>query len=393
MTSKTKLKADATPGTSPLSTLLSQLLVAFTIEFDNEFEHRMPHRTTSFGLAGGQARGPWLGSMVLWANGMRLIPESGITIAELERQARTNKLQLPGLERWGYIGIARDPADTRAKPPQRDLLVRPTEMGRKAQQVWHPLGGVIEERWQERFGKNKIQELRSALGAMLTQIDLALPEYLPILGYGLFSEIVAEEKQTSAEHTEHALAEMNLSALLARLLLAFTIEFEFGWKISLPISANLLRILNREGTRIADLPRHSGIAKEGIAFAAGWLERDDYAELISDPKTGKGKLIRLTAKGEEAQRAYIRRLAIVDERWRERFGEQAVSALRESLVALIHQKKGEQTALAEGLMPYPDGWRARKPYDGRTVAFVNDPAGALPHCPMVLHRGGYPDGS
>ena len=35
-----------------------------------------------------------------------------------------------------------------------------------------------------------------------------------------------------------------------------------------------------------------------------------------------------------------------------------------------------------GLEPYPDGWRAK----------VRRPE-ALPHYPMVLHRGGYPDGS
>src|SRR5271163_5344791 len=87
----------------PLSTLISQLLIAFTIEFDNEFEHRMPHRTTSF--ASEADRGPWLGSMVLWANAMRLVPEEGITVAELERQARTDKIQLAGLERWGYVFV------------------------------------------------------------------------------------------------------------------------------------------------------------------------------------------------------------------------------------------------------------------------------------------------
>jgi hypothetical protein len=110
MSSKVDREVDPRADVPSLSTLLSQLLIAFTIEFDNEFEHRMPHRTTSFASAAD--RGPWLGSMVLWANGMRLVPEEGITVAELERQARTNKIQLPGLERWGYIFVTPDPADS-----------------------------------------------------------------------------------------------------------------------------------------------------------------------------------------------------------------------------------------------------------------------------------------
>ncbi len=383
---------DHTPADiPPLSTLLSQLLIAFTIEFDNEFEHRMPHRTTSFSSTAD--RGPWLGSMVLWANGMRLVPEAGITVGELERQARTNKIQLAGLERWGYVFVTPEPADLGKKSHQRNWLVRPTSNGRRTQETWRPLAGVIKERWRERFGADKIDALQKSLSVVLGQIDLALPEYLPILGPGLFSQILIEEEPASNPHTEEAMAQMNLSALLAKVLLAFAIEFEFDWRISLPIGANVLRLLDAKGVRIADLPRLSGIAKEGVAFATGWLERNDYAELEPDPKTGKGKVIRLTPKGEAARQAYLQRLAFVEGRWQERSGAQAISALRDSLMALIHQKNGGQATLSEGLMPYPDGWRARKPYESRTLAFINDPAGALPHFPMVLHRGGYPDGS
>jgi len=49
--------------------------------------------------------------------------------------------------------------------------------------------------------------------------------------------------------------------------------------------------------------------------------------------------------------------------------------------------------LAEGLRPYPDGWRAHKPYLAQTTAMIDDPGGSLPHYPVVSHRGGFPDGS
>jgi hypothetical protein len=42
----------------------------------------------------------------------------------------------------------------------------------------------------------------------------------------------------------------------------------------------------------------------------------------------------------------------------------------------------ERSPLFAGLKPYPDGWRG----DVR-------PADTLPWFPMVLHRGGWPDGS
>jgi DNA-binding MarR family transcriptional regulator len=370
------------------STLLSQLLIAFTIEFDNEFEHRMPHRTTSFGLAG--ERGPWLGSLVLWSNGMRLIPEEGITVGDLERQARTPVLQLHGLQRWGYISVTPGIAVPGKRASPRNALVHPTARGRRAQEVWRPLAGEIEAGWRERFGDDEIHAMRKSVSAVLGKINLDMPEYLPILGYGLFSEILLED--SAATHSEQAMAEMNLSALLAKVLLAYTIEFEFDRKISLPIAANILRLLSDEGVRIADLPQLSGIAKEGVAFATGWLERSRLASIGADSKA-KGKLIRLTSEGEQAQWAYLQRIEFVEKSWQERFGAAKIAALRESLMTILNKIEDGQPLLAKGLMPYPDGWRARKPYEVRTLAFIDDPAGALPHQPMVLHRGGFPDGS
>jgi hypothetical protein len=50
--------------------------------------------------------------------------------------------------------------------------------------------------------------------------------------------------------------------------------------------------------------------------------------------------------------------------------------------ALVGDATADSSPLFRGLEPYPDGWRAsvRKP-------------NTLPHYPMVLHRGGFPDGS
>src|SRR5271156_5116381 len=118
------MKSDRDP--LPLPTLLSQLLVAFIIEFDNEFEHQMPHRTTNHSSTGG----PWLVSMVMWFNCMRFVGEDGVTVAELERLART-KTNLNGMERWGYIT-----AD--------EKVIRATPKGQKAREIWDPLFGVIE---------------------------------------------------------------------------------------------------------------------------------------------------------------------------------------------------------------------------------------------------------
>src|SRR5580700_429320 len=162
----------------PLSTLLSQVLVAFTIEFDNEFEHQSPHRTTRHGSTAGSSQGPWLGSMVMWLNCMQFVSDGGVTVREVERLARTTT-NWNGMERWGYIVVKPDPADSRPKPPRSDWIVRATPKGRKTQAVWRPLSGAIEKRWRARFGELQIDRLRRSLWAVIRQMDVELPDCLP----------------------------------------------------------------------------------------------------------------------------------------------------------------------------------------------------------------------
>jgi hypothetical protein len=237
----------------PLPTLLSHAVVAFTIEFDNESEHQMLHRTTRLGSTPGSLHAPWLVSLVMWSNCMRFVGEEGVPVRELERRARTTT-NLAGMQRWGYIVVEPDPADRRPKPPRSTWMVRATPAGRKAQEVWRPLFGTIEKRWQERFGKDEIDQLRESLWAVASQLDVELPDCLPILKYGLFSRGPDFERRTSAQRVDGTGSRLPLSALLSRVLLAFAIEFECESDLSLAISANIVRVLDEKGVRVRDLP-------------------------------------------------------------------------------------------------------------------------------------------
>jgi len=275
----------------PLPTLLSRLLIAFTTEFDNEAEHRLEHRTTLDG-AGGPGRGPWLVSQAMWANFMQFVGGEGVPLHEVDDLARITNLA--GLQRWGYIVAGPDAADGRPAPPRRDWIVRPTRAGRRAQEVWEPLAGIVEDRWRARFGVAAVTALRDALLAVATRSGAGLPRYLPVVRNQMFADIAHLRPRPPAGGESSA----DVSVLLSQVLLAFTLDFERESAVSLAVAANALRVLTGEGVRIRDLPR-----------------------------------------------------------------------------------------------PYPGGWRARNPYLRQTTAVLDDPDGALPHYPMVLHRGGWPDGS
>ena len=254
--------------TLPLPTLLSQALVAFTVEFDNEFEHRIPHRTKDRLVRGG---GPWLVSQAMWANFMRFVRPDGTPLRELAVEARLTNLR--GLERWGYVKVEPDPADRRPRPPRGDWIVRPTTRGRAAQEVWRPLGPVIEERWAERFGRAAVDHLRGALDAILARADVALPAYLPVLGYGLWTHLPAAPRNAATRPVADDTGAGDLSAPLAGVLLLYALDAEPEARLSLAIGSNLLRMLDETGVPVRDLPRLTGVSKESIAVATGFMAK------------------------------------------------------------------------------------------------------------------------
>ena len=351
----------------PLSTPLSQLLVALTIEFDNELDHRLAEADLGHRLPI---------SLVMWSNFLRFV-EDGITVGELPEATGIPKSRtlstLGGMERWRYVFVGPDSESRRdgwgsARGLRREWLVRPTPAGEKTQEIARPLFGEMEKRWEKRFGADAIEELRKALGAVIEGLDLELPEYLPIVGS-------ANGMRAEIEHRERGAADGgHLSARLARVLLAYTLDYERRSELSLPLTANFVRVLDEAGLDVRDIPAVAGVSPEATSMAVKHLAKNGYL-------TVESKLVRLTPEGLAAQGAASGLHADVDRAWKTR-------RLRQTLIALLDNRH-----LAEGLQPYPDGWRARKKYVEHTNAVIEDPLGRLPHYPMVLHRGGWPDGS
>ncbi|HWF40645.1 MAG TPA: hypothetical protein VN683_01055 [Acidothermaceae bacterium] len=216
-------------------------------------------------------------------------------------------------------------------------------------------------------------------------------------------------------------AEVALSTLLSQALVAYTVEFDnetdhllphrtsdhgataaLGprpWLVSLVMwcncmkfvgpdgvqlgemeRANVLRVLD-DGVRVRDFPILTGVSKEAVAMSVGFLEKHGCVTVEPVPPPGRGQRVRLTPRGHIAQQVTGNLVVDVEDHWQTRFSTDAVRSLRSSLEPLVGDG-APPSPLFGGLTPYPNGWRA----DVRTPS-------TLPHFPMVLHRGGYPDGS
>jgi hypothetical protein len=331
----------------PLLTLVSWAWIAFAIEADNAFEAQ------SAGNAGSVFRI----SLAMWANGLRLIPEEGITFEELPRQAGAS-CNVPGLERWRWITVGESSGTRRAgygskRGIRRDTVLRPTAAGVYARSAWPERIAEVEARWESRFGAPTVAAVRAALQPLDRDLPWAPPEVHSPHGF-----------RTDATSPAGDAAEAPLVVQLGRALTGLTLDHEGGALISAPLGANVLRV----GGPVADLPARAGISKEAVAMALTFVVRHGLAD----------DTLALTDKGRAARDDYVTRAVERDD-----------EPLRAALTALLDQTE----ALSAGFVPPPGCWRGERPYLAQTERLMANPTTALPWHPMVLHRGGWPDGS
>jgi hypothetical protein len=333
---------------------LSAAFVAFVIEVDDALEARRP-----------AGKGPWLTSVAMWRNCMQWVPPEGITVAELVATART-PTNLHGMRRWRYVEIDGWARSASGRPPLK-AVVRPSRRGAQVAAAWDPIPAEVEEQWDERYG-SPVAELRTALVDLAEELDAGLPDTMPIVGYGWATRRADEsERRVGAV----PIAELGLDSLLARPLTAFALDYETTGKLSLALSANLLTVLGTEPTPLRELPDATGIQREQVDNAAGYLERARLAKLVPIPGAKRGKALALTERGENAKAASARKLARLEATWEERHGP-VLERVRETLATL-------DVTFPE----HPPGtWRA----EAKELA-------RLPRFPLVTHRGGFPDGA
>jgi DNA-binding MarR family transcriptional regulator len=105
----------------------------------------------------------------------RFVREDGMRLTDLASAARITKQSageiVDALADLGYVERVPDPADRRAK------LIQLTEKGKEAQATGLRLFGELEQRWAERYGKERIAELRDLLEEIAAAQDpAAVPE-------------------------------------------------------------------------------------------------------------------------------------------------------------------------------------------------------------------------
>jgi hypothetical protein len=213
-------------------------------------------------------------------------------------------------------------------------------------------------------------DLGDALGAVLAPVERALPRAVPRADNLLWT------RWDAAAPAGQDLDGLSLVERLAQVLLLNALDHEADAVAPLTMAANLLRVVDGDGTPLGEAVARAGISKEAMAFLTGWRQVTRFT-VEREPRR-----LFLTPAGREAKEDYWSRARRVEEAWSTRWGGTVVAGLRTALERIVVAPTLDHSPLASLIEPPPDCWRS----------WVKRPT-TLPHYPMMLHRGGYPDGA
>ena len=86
-----------------------------------------------------------------------------------------------------------------------------------------------------------------------------------------------------------------------------------------------------DGSRLTDLAERARMTKQTVGEVTTDLARLGYVERVPDPRDGRAKIIRLTARGREAQSVGRELIEETEAEWAERYGEDTMRSLRDAL--------------------------------------------------------------
>ena len=98
--------------------------------------------------------------------------------------------------------------------------------------------------------------------------------------------------------------------------------------------------IDTDGSRLTAIAERACMTKQSVGEAVSDLEQRGYVERVPDPDDGRAKIIRLTARGRAAQSMGRVLIDDIEREWAERYGEEGVAALRETLESVAAERLG-----------------------------------------------------
>lgn len=105
-----------------------------------------------------------------------------------------------------------------------------------------------------------------------------------------------------------------------------------GWQLT-PAQSLVFAHLEQAGTRPAELARRLGTTRQATSELVAGLVRLGVLEMVDDPASRRGRLVRLTDDGRTLASAAARRLHALEQELGRRIGPAGLAQLRAALAA------------------------------------------------------------
>jgi len=111
---------------------------------------------------------------------------------------------------------------------------------------------------------------------------------------------------------------------------------ESGYGDIRPTHGCVFRFVHEDGMRLTELAALAGMTKQSVGEVVDGLTELGYTERFPDPEDRRAKLIRLTNKGEQAQRTGLALFDRLEQRLGERFGTDRMAEMRSLLEEIAY---------------------------------------------------------
>ena len=136
-----------------------------------------------------------------------------------------------------------------------------------------------------------------------------------------------------------------LPALLAEGAVVFARDFDAKLAtsefptLSLAHSRNVLRHLAHGPCRASTIAAQGCVSKQALSQQIAHLEADGFLQVEPDPADARARLVRLTDKGERAQRLVHRLFVEIEADWTKSLGPDDMEGLRRVLTAALGRRR------------------------------------------------------
>ncbi len=304
----------------PLPSLLSRALIAFERDYAASRED--------------------VPTLPVWSNVLRVFGNASLTDHELGERAilakRVVRVLLRDLTRLGWLEA--DPGRSRA--------FRLTDLAKTREADARSRLADVERDWRKRHGAALIEGLRDGLATVAARFELEWPWYLT--GYGPSDPSITggsflpaepgpprvpgrgEEWPVVPRNPSERTRELPLSALLSKVLAAFTVDYEEANLGPLSAASAFLPQVPGDAISLARAGALCDIAGTGKSAPERHL---CVVVAPGRPRDGP-RMVYLTPKARRIRDSYPALVMDIEARWREAFGAGVLNGLRSALQTL-----------------------------------------------------------